>query len=107
MGWLHDETGNIRRELYTCDAADIARLAAEIDARTGDLCPPCTFDVQQGDELLLAAGLHKSWGCDWVEVVRVDRNPIMGPSFLLTSPDGTGGFLGPQHIIGWRRPDRR
>ena len=32
------------------------------------------------------------------------RKPTMGVSFLLQAPDGSGGFLGAKHIVGWRRP---
>lgn len=101
--WLHDEHGKVRKSLYTLDAKDIERLAADIDARKGPLSPPCTFDVRQGDELLLLHQYRETWGADWVTVVRVDRNPIMGVGFLCQAPDGTGGFTRPDMFAGWRR----
>lgn len=101
--WLYDEAGQIHKALRSVTATEIERLAAEVDARTGPLSPPCTFDVRQGDELLLGESYRRAWGCDWVKVVRVDRNPIMGVGFLCQGVDGTGGFTRPDMFIGWRR----
>lgn len=106
--WLYDENGNVRKELRSLDTADIERKKVEIDANTQVPVTQCEFQVQIGDELLLAPQFRNegAWGADWVIVVRVDRKIINGPSvhFLCLAPNGHGGFARADMFVGWRRP---
>ncbi len=100
MSWLHDEQGNVRRELYTQSPNEIAAKAAELDAR------PTSYQghPRVGLQVHVKPKYSIVSGCDgWMNVVRFDRSAINGPSVLSERPDGGGGgFISLEMIDGLR-----